>query len=867
MMLHDEKLFALYTRLLFVLLFVCFAAAIIGDSTTEALLLSHCDAKLLPRMFLVNAVALFAVSALVMSIIDRLDRGTLFFTAAFGHAAVLVLARVAIACGAAWVYLPLFTYAYLTKIVLFLLFWMLANDLVDSRRAQKRFPLIAAGGTLGAIVMAFAIPGMMKLFAAENLLLVWSACTAVTAALVLLLRRKAGRAFRPSSDAERHRPAGMRTLLSDISALKGDPLLSSMAWLYAALFFVLIVQHYFFYVQVQAHFRTAQRIASFLGLFSGISMAATFVLQVTAAGRFLRRFGSSRSLIFLPAVLLCVFAAQSLMGLAAPQAAPLVFYAIIIGVGLRIAFFDSFFSPNFQLFFSSLPREMRGRAKIALEGAVKPLAILCAGLWLMAVAGRLPLAGQFLICTLLAAGMVVVAVRLKGKYARNLTRFLTGMPSLAGASILTKNKGDRAFMDQIRLILAGGEPELQRYCIEQLASSPLPEFITVLKEHARTAEPRVRASIVTALGGESAAEHRDFIISFLDDPDGRVVANAVMETGAFIDTAVHEKLKALLGHESGRVRANAAIMLWRSGLCPDLREIFDFLKAMLYGPAAADSASALYALGEIAHEETLALIREFTASAALQSRISDESVFRQLVKALGKKGTQAALGSILELAADAYRWQSREIVTALRTMIEQERTSEPFIRHIGQTGLAGRNVIAKALADSSVVLSKDQAAVVREMVHEEVREAELDRKALDLLRMVRYVQGIELLRCAIREESLDRRIDTVVNALSMFDREGSIRKVIARLSHADPHIRARALEVLDTAGDVALNRSVIRMVDAKEEVAKAAEAPATEIGAVRNELRAMIERYRKTTNAWIRRCAENAEKEVNGRIG
>jgi HEAT repeat protein len=431
-----------------------------------------------------------------------------------------------------------------------------------------------------------------------------------------------------------------------------------------------------------------------------------------------------------------------------------------------------------------------------------------------------------------------------------------------GKSLFTGKGGDQEFMTQVREVLNKGEPELQKYLIEQLAASPVPQFIALLKEHGRHADARVRASIVTALGNVSPEDHREFIVQCLDDQDSRVVANAIMETGSIITAEVTARLQQLLQHESARVRANAAIMLWRQGMVKDLQAVFEFLKKMLYGPVEGDKASALYALGEITDAESLRLVCEFAAKSAPSSKISNEPVFRQLVRALGKKESGATLDVILHLAHDAYRWQNREIIAALALMLEQQRTLDPFVKRIEQKNPVGRNVLIKAIGESSAGLSREQGSVVRRVVCEEVNEVELDRRALDLLRMVRHIQGIELLRCAIREESVERRLETVVNAIAMFDPEGSIRKVMARLFHTDSHIRARAIEVLDSAGDVQLNRLVIRIIDSQEKAGEPA-MKGNLSAELRGELLRILARYRdNTANAWVKRCAENAEKEI-----
>ena len=142
---------------LFFLLFLCFASAILGDSTAESLLLSHFDAQYIPKMFLINAAALFIISTFLMPVFDRVNRGNLFMSGLLGHAVMLIFIRIAIWSKWTFFYGPLFSYAYVSKIIIFLTFWTIANDLFDSRKAGKVFPVIAAGP--GAIAVSFRFPG------------------------------------------------------------------------------------------------------------------------------------------------------------------------------------------------------------------------------------------------------------------------------------------------------------------------------------------------------------------------------------------------------------------------------------------------------------------------------------------------------------------------------------------------------------------------------------------------------------------------------------------------------------------------------------------------------------------------------------
>jgi hypothetical protein len=235
--------FKSYKWPLFVLLFVCFAAAILGDSTAEALLLEHFDAHLIPKMFIVNAVFLFCLSAFLLSLIDRVDRGKFFIFLAFGHGGALLLIRMVALLNVDMLFMPLFSYAYVTKILFFLVFWTLANDLVDSRRASGEFPFIAAGGTFGAIAVSFLIPTILKIISPENLLTVWAVLSIALGCMFIPFRKVFGASFKPRDDRSKRAARNLKSLVEDVKLIRMEPLLKNMAVFYFFLFFVLLNHH------------------------------------------------------------------------------------------------------------------------------------------------------------------------------------------------------------------------------------------------------------------------------------------------------------------------------------------------------------------------------------------------------------------------------------------------------------------------------------------------------------------------------------------------------------------------------------------------------------------------------------------------
>jgi hypothetical protein len=172
------------------LLFFVFSAAILGDTSSEALLLSNFSASILPNMFLANSLFLFLFSIFLITIIDRLDRGSFFLATLGTHCGLLFCIWLVSGLGFKYIYPILFSYSYITKILTFMLFWTIANDICDAREAKVLFPRIAAGGVLGGLAISFSISFIVRIFAPQQLLLLWISLNTVSILLFLPINKR-----------------------------------------------------------------------------------------------------------------------------------------------------------------------------------------------------------------------------------------------------------------------------------------------------------------------------------------------------------------------------------------------------------------------------------------------------------------------------------------------------------------------------------------------------------------------------------------------------------------------------------------------------------------------------------------------------
>lgn len=839
---------------LFILLLLCFGAAILGDSTAEALLLAHFNASYIPRMFLVNAAVLFALSAGMLSLVDRIDRGKFFCGALLVHGVVLLALRLAISADVQMLFLPLFSYAYSTKILFFLLFWTVANDLIDSRRAGTEFPVIAAGGTIGAIVVSFSIPALMRTVAVENLLTIWAVLVLVAALLLIPLQRHYKVELKPRNSSEASGNA-TRGRFPSVALLRDEPLIRSMSILYFLVFFLLLNQHVIFYRQVKTLFATAGAIAAFLGKFNGISMLTTCLLQLGVAGVLLKRLGSTRSMLLLPSALFTVFVILTGMAMYEPKGVAPLFWAIIIGMGARIAMFDAFFSPNFQIFFSSLPRKVRGRGKLVIEGFIKPFAMVVAGCWLLWVVPVLTLKVHLMVMVLVAAGAVLQTLRLKSAYTRTLGRYLTGFTGGKDTALFERFdlKGGANVVEFLAERLENEDFEVQKFIVEMLSSSATPEAVRVLCDQLHKGDGKIRATVVAALGdcaGEAVVteEVRRLLLS----RDDRVVANAVLALVKCNPAHIVSYLTPLLNHAHNRVRANAILSIWPNVDESEQRELLSRIQRMLFSVAPTDCASALFVVGELQTDAAMEMLVDFCRETFIMESNS-VMIVRQVVSALGKKRSETALDLLLQMSEAAPLKYRKHLIATLTSLVA-ELPEQVWLRKIVSGSARRRNSLARALLVKQSALSTAAAEVVRRVITNEIAAIGSEKVWLQKLRGT----DVALLAYAVREEFIDVRLETILTLVALLDPSGGIHAVTPRINHTNAHVRARAFEVLENSGDVKSNRLVLRCIESLDTVVSGVQSEgavpdrsSTNVSAIAE----VVAHYRGSPDAWVAACA------------
>lgn len=236
-------------------------------------------------------------------------------------------------------------------------FWSVMADAFDNGQGKRLFGFIAAGGTAGSLLGPAATALLAVPLGAVNLLLVAALCLEIAA-------QCAGRVLQgPRQGAgsrEPDRRIGGSILAGIIDVARSPYLLAICVYI---LFLTLTATVLYFQqaaIVADAFASAAERTRAFATIDLAVG-AATLLLQATATGPFIRRFGVGWALALLPLVTAAGFL---ILGLWPTLAAVVAFQAIRRAANFAIS------KPAREILFTLVPREDKYKAKNLIDTLV-----------------------------------------------------------------------------------------------------------------------------------------------------------------------------------------------------------------------------------------------------------------------------------------------------------------------------------------------------------------------------------------------------------------------------------------------------------------------------------------------------------------
>lgn len=380
------------------------AHQVAGKAVRDALFLSTFRVSSLPLVMAAAAVlSLVAILWLSRSMAHRSPATLmpiLFGASAIGLVLEWALGRVSPHACAVAVYLHTTVFGP----ALISVFWSLVNERFDPNTAKRAIARIAAGGTVGGVLGAFAAWQGASLVTIPVLILFLAALHAACLVGALVLR--APRTARAAGAV----PVDVVDASSTLRILRTTPILRHLGVLVLLGAAASALLDYVFNAQAAAAFGPGARLLSFFGAFWLAVSVASFLLQVTMGRVALLRLGLAANIAVLPSITIVGAA----VGIAVPGLA-----SIAALRGAEAAHRNTLFRSAYEMLYTPLTEGLKRTTKALIDVGFDRLGtVLGSALALVAVAMYAVEAPPVLLGTviLLSVATLPVAWRLHRAY-------------------------------------------------------------------------------------------------------------------------------------------------------------------------------------------------------------------------------------------------------------------------------------------------------------------------------------------------------------------------------------------------------------------------------------------------------------------
>jgi hypothetical protein len=302
---EEVKLF-LWTAVLF---FLIRAAGLVFDNFAETTFLKRFGVQYLPIVYAANAILTFFIMGGMMGVIRKMPSARLLAWLMIFCGVSVGLLRLVVALKVPLVYPVLFLLRAQYMALQALIFWNLANDLFNTRQSKRLFPLLAAGGVLGAIAGSFGTPALARAVSVDNLMLAYMVTTIAAGGVVWRMSHVFPTLAVPEKEGAGERKLSLKQELREIWPLiRQSTLVKIMILLTLLPNIVIPILNYQFNLIVNSAFGTEGGLIGFLAYFYGVMNVLSLVVLLFV-GQIYSRWGLPVALMFHPANYVLAFAA------------------------------------------------------------------------------------------------------------------------------------------------------------------------------------------------------------------------------------------------------------------------------------------------------------------------------------------------------------------------------------------------------------------------------------------------------------------------------------------------------------------------------------------------------------------------------
>ena len=765
------------------------AGASLGGTAIEALFFARFGVDYLPYMFIGLGITSMITSFGITAALGRIPRGVLYISLPLLIAVILLSARLALLTKLNWLYPTLWLGKEILNSLIGLLIWGIAGTVCDTRQAKRLFPLFNASRILGQVIGGFVTGVLVAFLGTENLLIIWAGAM-LTA--FLLSRALLGNISIPATTPQRTRrkhPTLVEEMQRGYQFVRGSSLMrwvSFAAVLFSVLYFSIALP---FSRTITEKFPQEGELASFIGLFNGLSTAAAFGASLFLANRLFARVGIMTCILVLPVIYLVGFGSLAIYPV----------FAIVIGFRfVQMLWLAGIADPGYQAMFNVVPPERRDQVRTFIGGVPEQAGTFIAGVLL--IIGEQTLAPQQLYFVGIFAAALCTYIIFQAKHGYNtalVDALRAGRPHL----FFSEEQPFGGFRQDAAAIQAAinglHDPDtaIRRVSAEILSHLSVPEATNLLIKGLSDSDSPVRAACLRALTSAQAASALLDIAASLSDPEPDVRFEAVSALSALAGytSGLSIQLTPLLADNDSRVSTRTALSLLK--LSANIKngnesEFYRRAKTFLYSTAIQGELNArtdaLAALGEWGDAEAFNFILN-----ELNDSTAPSPIRRAAATSLAHVNPEQAAPHLIYILADK----------------DQSLRNQSAVL-LGEVGAPALEPVLKLLKDST---REEGALLALELLPRPHSKPVEEYARVAVAHAMEYDALWRGVRPDVQNDALNLLIDSLhhkshqygvraLRAIGLLGDRETMNLAVENLQIPDASQRANVLETLDSIG-------------------------------------------------------------------
>lgn len=851
----------------------------VGRGSSDALFFKRFGTQYLPHMFFATSILLVLASGLYAQVADKWRPGKVLLAMSLGVSGLL---------GANWLFMQygsspyafvayFLIYAVISEILL-VHFSFYASSFFDVQQGKRLTSLVNAAARLGAVIGGLLLGGLVQIWPAPTLALVWVASLLLIVATVLWKARRSEGILAGPKIRSARRGGGMVNALFFARRSK----LLRVTALGAFLLIILVsLQDYIVAILLTDHFKKEEDLTAFFGLFFAFSNALVLILQMTVTNRLLHRYGLRAVNMIYPWSTLASFWLLAW--------SPGIVTATIARFNY-MGMLPAFRIPAANLFFKALPAYMQGRARALILGLVLPAGLAVAGLGLMFVPVEMADTGLPVLGVALAMGFVAIKFRKNVAYSNSLTELIKQQVFAEKTALVEK---DVRMDGRVAKRIADGIPG----CPDDATALA---FVDVLCEHAQ----QVAGPLLLEIAPRSGIKVQDYILRRMArlKPEGwenyakRLVrhddlhlsSTALEVLGLAKDPAAPVHARIWVDHDKPRPKAAALVVLKNTGEAGEAEAAADKLHGMIASAFPHENIAALQALTTLQDVSMIDALKPLLRSNDGRVRAMAVGAFASLGQRL-ERDCSDEVAAALDDSVDAVRVAAvkglpgvRSEVLRLGLLARAIDDAAPAVRRAAKAKAMellpdSADSLAQAFSEyfhhfeiqsllagaSSKLEPQAREELLDAIMNRHLQAARLKRRAAAQLKASGLNDPVaRVLHLALLEE-VHLHVCAAVDLLAEKKPCEAMYQVAGALRNMDAKIRAQGLESLQCLGDNEVTRSIADLVDQPE--LRLPGSHASTAGVVQESLAGIAHE----STPWLRECIEAfiRKAEGNGRPG